>query len=860
MQTYFKFTSRIFNQSWIALFLLMSIVSSGVLADELCTKGFSSAAAIDGIVAPGVSSGGCSADTVWPQVGPAEFQPGSSNPAGYLRVAHITSTNRLRIGIDVAGDPDVSNFDVVLLFFDANNNDSWDDQDFAIRIAVSPSDVVITSDEACSLATGTVEYFQYNSSESTWDTDAAAAGQITARYAYDYTAPDPEDKIWNLEFDLPINGSGTFQLTTTGSYFAIGGYLFADDGHEQVPQLGSVRAWPVAVVSALTSLLPDISFSFSPLQVTAPAAAALANINLEDVCFDVNFTSQHSWQINGIESDNGNNNVNKTGENRFRIGYYFDGPGDDPQPISNPGTVRMDLYPFRGSAVSWDEAWRTDINISSTPYNFNQLHMSDEVTLNFPGEFGSFDEDDEQICAFVNLVDFQMDDDTSNNELHINHNYFVTSSYEQTVDLSSAGIPNLQVGQTADIWLNIENNNEHPDVRSYMEAQHAVLTSGGRGQSTPLFSCHRLLLLAVAILLLLALLALFFVKNAVLRKLAWALLLLLILILFFCLYRQVTGGDTGDNGGGISTPRWTLSNATELGIKPITGKPGWFKVPITHGETKQLALKFNGQPLPYQPESMRLQAAENGIPGRLDIPVRPGQVLTVVATGEVDLDGEAGPLAATMAGGFTQPATNANIDTQARNRMMKKFFGNSVPYMRKPKRLRATASIAAQPGITAMDLSYPLTSEYYQPHQFTGALSGWFHGNETSSGAFVVGRATSIVVPAGVDTLSLFVNAEWSMYATIIGFYDLFVVSTPAPTVPTRTVPGGDATYRLPLQIPPWLALTSINMFTFFPHVHIEQNVLKGTTLLPLGDAHFTIYGSHVDKFDAGFNLAIMEQ
>lgn len=853
----------------MGLWFSLSVFATGAAADELCVITASSALAVDGVVAPGVSSGSCSADTLWPGVGPAEFQPGGSSPAAYLRIARISSTNRLRIGVDVAGDEDVSNFDAVLLFFDANNNGSWDDQDFAVKVFTSPSDVVINSGEDCSLPTGTVEYYQYNSAESTWDIDNAADAQITANYAYDYDAPDSEDDVWNLEFEFPINAADPFHLSTAGNYFAVGGYVFADTGHNQESQLGTVLAWPGAVVSELTGVLPDISFSFSPLQVTAPAPNTLANVNLEDVCFDVNFSTEYSFQINGVDHDNGDNHLNREDENRFRIGYYFDGPGDDPQPISNPGTINMSLTPYRAGEGAVDDAWVTPIDIDGTPYNFNQLHMADEVTLEFPGPLPTID-DLSFICADLDLVDFQLDDDSSNNHKHVNLNYFATSTYEQTVRVSSAGIPDLQPGETASVWLKVVNNNEHPEVQSFINATQAETRPGSQGGDD---LNQQLILVAVLLLVMILLVLLVFRKNSFARILVIIILLILLAMFLYLLYQKFAGGAGGDGtvDAPVGSPRWQVTNAAELGIKPLAGRPGWYEVPVTQGETKRLNVRFQGQPLSYTPERRRLEPAVNGEPNRLDIPVEPGHVVTVIAIGKVDLDGE-GPLAPTMAGGYTEQTVieaaataDENADTQ-RVAVMRKFYADNVPHVPALKRLNKEAT-SAQPGTTAVqpdtapvtrkpDRNYPLTEGYYQPQQFAGALAGWFRGDEQSSGTFVLGRATSVIVPEGMNTLSLFVNAQWSAYPEIAGFYDLVVINTPAPTVPTRTVPGGDATYRLPIQLPSWHVLTSVNMYTFYPEVLVNDS-LTSTTVMPLSSAHFSIYDSHVDTFNANFNQAI---
>jgi len=862
MRKQLEYIQRGFSKSARTLIIAgLSMFSINLFADELCTQNFSSASTIDGIVAPGVSTASCAADTLWPQVGPAEFQPGGSNPAAYLRVAHISSTNRLRVGIDVSGDPDVSNQDVVLLFFDANNSNTWDATDFALRIPVSPSNVVIDTGDQCDLATGTVEYFQYNAVDEAWDANPTAAAEVTARYAYDYTAPDPEDKIWNLEFDLPIHASNTFQLTTSGNYFAVGGYLFADDGHEQSPQLGFVRAWPGGVVVELTGLLPAISSS-TP-QLAAPVASTLGNINLEDVCFDVNFSTEHSWQINGVESESGDNHINKTGNNRFRIGYYFDGPGVDLQPISNPGTVRMGLTPFRAGAWQWDETWNTNIAVNSTPYNFNQLHMSDEVTLNFPGEFGTTN-DVSEVCADLDLLNFQMDDDSSNNDKHINHNYFSTSSYEQTVALSVGDIKNLKAGETANVWLNIENNNEHPDVINYVQASDKVITEQTLLDRILALELSILILL-LAVFILLIILLLVYNKN---NRIKILIVILLILMVFILIYLLSASRKEQSGSESIDTPRWSILNAGELKITPIDNKPGWYQVPLVKGESKRLKLKFNGQPLLYETQHLRLEPSIEGAPNKLDIPVKQGQILTVIATGKTDVDGENGPLNPTMAGGFTEPRGQSGGERSSHSKNMleqsSRLFGNKRPFVRPAKNINADATVTQtetafdpqRDGVIAQveKSNYPLTEGYYQPNQFSGALSGWFHGDGNSSGAFVVGRATSIIVPDGVSTLSLFVNAQWESYATISGFYDLIVVTTQAPTVPTRTVPGGDATYQLPIQIQPWLTLTSVNMYTYFPQEVVIGNRPISTTLQPLGDAHFSIYESHVDRFDANFN------
>jgi hypothetical protein len=101
-------------------------------------------------------------------------------------------------------------------------------------------------------------------------------------------------------------------------------------------------------------------------------------------------------------------------------------------------------------------------------------------------------------------------------------------------------------------------------------------------------------------------------------------------------------------------------------------------------------------------------------------------------------------------------------------------------------------------------------------------------------------------VPAQATTLSLAVNAMRQSYAGMSGFYEVGVIFTPAPTVPTRTVPGGDATYSVPPVMQPWDALTSLNIYTFYEEERLKGDRRVSATMRPWGQAHYVLYASHV--------------
>jgi hypothetical protein len=801
--------------------------ASAAWALDLCVISQGSAGAIDGVVAPGTSAGACVSDSLWESVGPAEFQPAAADPVSHLYMARLTTgDDRLRIGIDTAGDDDVSDFDVVLLFFDADNNNAWtDDKDFAIRIRVSPQSTPITSGDECNLTSGTIEYFPRTGGA--WGAnDAAAAGNITAEYAYDYDT----EEVWNLEIEIPINTSGTtFRLDTAASpYFAVGGYVFSDFDHLQVGQTGFVTSWPVDVQSQLTGALPDISASLGNLAVSEPDPADLGNINLEDECFDVYILTE-TWNINNVTVGPSNAEVH-TGVNTFRFSYYFDGPGGAATPLANAGTVRLRLDPYNTSHVRGESLEK---NQAATATHFNQqFAIETPFSFDIPSELdftGTLD----FVCGYPG-VDFPIDDDSTNNQEHINHNYIQTSEFTQQIHVSANQIPGLNPGDVATVLLNLETLNEHSSIGGVPSIGDRPAAGAGEGSLTPVSIAE------IAAGLLLILFALLKRKNSK-PAVVWLALILGILLLVLGLLQACKGHEPT-----VGTGRWEIENTTDLGIQPWKDKPGWFQMPVRVGEPAALNVRFVGQPLPYETQTMRLEGAVDGQPATVNVAVTPGEVVTVVARGGIDVDGENGPLPPVSAGGFTEQLGDPVPAPEVVDDRMR-FFGNRPPLsgVFRGDVVGGAATPTAPVPIDAVivrDQRYPMPVGRYQPNQWAGALAGWFHGAETQSGVFVVGQA-SFVVPEGVTTMTLFVNAQWTAYPVLTGFYDLAIVRNRGPQVPTRTVPGGDATYQTPRQIPSWHVLTSFNSYSYF----IPSNAQTGT-LHPLGQAHVSIYASHVGE------------
>jgi len=778
---------------WMATVLLTAFAwSEGARAQTgVCVKTVTAPAAVDGVVAPGTATSTCPSDALWATIGPAQFQPLGS-PDGRLYFAYYTSggTGHLRIGVDVKGDDDVSDFDVVSLFFDANNDNVWGVGDFMLQVKVSPSTSVITTGEFCNQPAGTVTYYQRVGSSWSSTGTAAAAAAVGVKYAYDYssTVPDPETKIWNLEIDIPIGftsgGNTYFNLTTTApDFFGIGAYVFADYNHQQLSQMGTVLKWPGGLLCPACGATQLPGIGDTDPAFSEPDVNTLANASLADKCFDVNFSVAHPWVINGSPANEFDHRVNRHANNNFRVTYYFDGPGTAATPLSNPGTVKLTLTPY---GASWPgPPWVKSVAIAPNTSNYNTETPVD-FSFDFanpPASFGST-ADIDFVCAGLTLENFTLDDDHSNNEQHHNYNYFSTSEYRQQLRLFGSSVPNLKPGETATIYLAAAMTNELPGLQA---------------PPVEISSCLIYALMVLAVLLLLA----YILKSRgvswkwILVVLAVILIVAIVLAVFLGLCRASVGGG-----------RWTVTNADQIGLKPLKGRPGWYQTSIRGDEVKTVDLFFRGEKLPYTTQHQRFEPAVGNSGNHLEISVKPGNVVTVIAFGELDVDGD-GPLPPTTAAGTVE------------------------------KQIVTGKTANAATG------DYLLRRGRYQPHQYAGALIGSFDDFKTS---FVVGRHASIVIPEGATKLRLAVNARSGTYARIKGTFDLYTTVTEAPSVPTHTALAGDATYSIPPTLQMWDVLTSLNLYTYYQTETVRDGAVRGRNFHPLGDAHFSIYTSHVGE------------
>lgn len=786
--------------------------------DQVCARNFTNTfnMNLDGVVAPGAPIAGCngSVNDSWKNVGPVQFQPANVSPDGkmYVALGQNRGDPELLVGLSVKGDPDLSDQDYVMLVFDrdrtqpAANTNTWEDGDFYLMIQVSNSSTSINSGTQCSHTTGFVEYYEHVGGF--WDIVDNPGDVVQVSTAYDYSKPDPQQDIWNLEIRIPINAGAAdrYKLKTGGGtpYFGMGAYVFNDAGHNN-PSTGTTMRWPGTLAARLIEQ--------QNLNTAPPVPNNLASVNLDNVCFDVRFLDDNaSWQINNNSQETNDHSIFRNGQNTFRVTYYFDGPGDVPMsPVGNSGRVDLALKPYYvvGGAGTPLVLTRT---VPNTPRNYNQTY-AEEFTVNFANPQPGFEDIDNVnfICATMTLNDFMLDDVKTNNSLNVNFNYFTTSEYTQEVRFYGDSIPDLDPGESTTIYFQTESVNGIDEVDQPRESASAETLPADVGANiSRIFSGGMLILQVMAVLFIVGLVLLVLGILLLLRHqrrggLVLGLLgLILIVIALIILLPELQRPPRTPTI--VATNRWELTNAEELGITPVEGMPNWYQMPISYEDVLTANILFTGQPLPYETIETRVEPSVLGKEFAIQVDVMPNSVATVLAFGEVDPDGPEGELAPTSATGFIE-----NVDDVE---------------------------------------GFLLNEGYYVPNEFSGALIGSFDGFESS---FVIGRASSFVVPEDATTLWLGVNYNRSQhFATITGWYDLFFVNTPLPEVPTHPSSGGDATFRIPATYPMWDILTGLNLYSYYRVDSLDDNRnLVGRTYVPLGAARMSIYQTHLED-DSG--------
>ncbi len=752
----------------------------------------------DGVVAPGANNS-CASDPMWAEVAPIALQPSGGSPSGHLYLA--TRGGRLYLGLVIENDDDLTNWDSVAVIFDADHDGMWSAGDFYIKVGVTTNTSTTVSNALCNQPCPAVaHYWKWKgpNQDDQWVEvmDPAATDPATVlrtRHAYDYDLADGDGdpKVWNMEISIPASATaqGYYPLQTE---FGLGVFVYLDRNHVTgSAQQGTVLRWPVGLSDGSNPpdgwpgisdniLFPGHGFT------TFPSAATVGTASLKDVCFDVNFaTMSHNWYINDMAAtDGGPGYLNRSGSNKIQVKFRYKGPGTITTAVPNGGKVRLRLTPFNagyfGDAFAREsthviprESNSTVNSDVATEFNWD-FSVANAGWQSFEAAHGQVDE----LCADLYLEAFDRNDDLTNDHEHINHNLFHASEYTSQVVLSADNLPGVKQGDTTSLLLRVQALNTG---KTGSQGGSGGMGSLGRRQSLGM-----LLVLAGVFGLVVG------VGGRRFRfRIRSALVGIAVPMIVFGGCRIVQPTPSG---------LWDFRNASEIGLVPVKGDPGWYRLPIKGGETKRLTVHFNGEPLPYQPVQHKLTPRDTAS-REVRMAVKPGEVVTVLGFGGIDVDGKRGPLPTTSATGVIDP----NKEHQRR---------------------------------------YRLRGGPYAPDQYAGALIGSFDNWETS---FLIGREASVIVPNDAKMLAIAANT-WVGADTIVdGTLDVYTIETPAHVVPTMSSDLGDATYRLPRRFPTWKVLTSLNLYTYRIKNKVDPaGKITAQTYVPWGDTHLTMYQSHV--------------
>ena len=711
------------------------------------------------------------------------MEPTTSATKGTIAFVNVASQT-LYLGFTVAQDPQFSEKDLIQLLFDVNNNQQIDAGDFYLLIRVGPklpTPGPLQSGTSCHFAVTGIQAFQNNG---TWQpmsiTVGTLTGQIEAQAAYDYAGPPDDNEVgaWNVEIRVPLVGAG-FSLPNS---FGFGAYVYVDfNAGSPNAQTGQVLRWP-------TTLPPknmgEVNLTFYPVN-----GNTLASADLKGSCYNVTLYHQNmvTWSINGSSQTTNPNDrkIHREGGNTFLVQFYYSGPGNghDPVPNTGAGQVMLNLHPYfvgtGGAAYSWS-VWRTPDEAVALTNTVYRATFGDPVTpypqgVNF-------------LCATMELQNFPHNDDPTDDWQNVNYNYVHTSNYTQIIDIGVDTLPGLRGGDTTTLFLQIVDANDpsskhgaltpHPASWAQLASQgsaHWFVTAGALG------------LIAVVL------------RRR--RRIAGVSITLGI-VAFILACRPQPG-----SGGGVQGGRWQVDNANELRIRPVPNEPGWYSMPARIGQHQKLNLSFTGHPLPYQTVTQSLPMSDStGHPNIWRVPVRAGQIASIIAFGTVDLDGD-GPEVPTDAAGFVR---------HSRPRLSAALVDTSQHYL--------------------------LHAGRYLPAQFAGALIGSFDGFRTS---FFIGTDAAFVVPQGAEMLSMAINGTQADYGRAKGSLIVKFIVNPPITVPTSIRAGYNTPFDQPNFLALWEVLTSTSLYTYYEvPLRDRNNQLVSRTRRSLGAAHMIIYES----------------
>lgn len=601
-----------------AFILLTAVLGQCLALAQTCVPLINNPATVNGIVVgTGVVGGGglpagCAIDPGWGGVASLDFAVfGAALPtqvakiflAGY-NAANDATLDTIYVGVHIEGDPELTQEDRVVLYFDANGNNTFDSPDFALLYEVGTA--TPPANEVCNQNPGTVQFFLY--SGGLWVPQASVPASITSKVSWDYdSSNDGESEIWELEIGLDVSGL-SLKAPSSGAGFKVGAKLYVNES--------SVDAWKVwRWPASLTSQSSPLSYDPNEGNVTAPNMAPTTMSTCGyDVVFEPDGVSGVTASSAGGESNKftrlANADFNEDGsakkKNHFTAKVKFLNPSNlldtSPVAVPNKGRVKFSIKPWNGGFLG-------EYLMGEPETEFSQLNQIRTVQLDWPQNKNQYDDpvthqpkNDLQAsthtCLKVQISGFTVDSNQTNDVSTRNLTYISTSTVRDTFVISTVGMEAPPGVETIEYILRANWKNVSPDK---VEVKSRPSRTGlSQGEESP-----------------------------------W--------------YRP-------------KKEKWNVRfpNAERIGLSDLGN--GYFSLPMKVGEEKHIDIDIVGGVMPVASQQYHLSPRAGGklMPtpsgdSPLNISVTPGKMVTIIAHGLINVDPESKSIPPNGPNGFSNP-------------------------------------------------------------------------------------------------------------------------------------------------------------------------------------------------------------
>lgn len=801
MKKYFVSLNRTYSIGTLAAILFLVLMVQGSQGfSQTCIDEVKTPVTLDGIIKGakfqgiGVPPIPCLNDPGWSGVAARQLLDDQGNAASNrtIFIAGYDANNdntldKIYMGLHVEDDKSLNNLDTLLVYLDVDGNGAWGDGDKAFLFNLVQANLSTADSEFCDAndpnKKGDVRYFLYSGGVWTEPQSGLPANWIEHQIAWDYcdninAQPipcDTEKEIYELEISFDVANLGLdVEVINTSDVFRVAAGLYLDVTIGEDPDEFMTYRWPT---NPLNDEFLDLMTGEPSMGQITPNLLALLEFG---VCGDVvvtgifaNSSTSSGSQVNRLDRYTSNDFTNGTllesEQNQFDATVRFESNATGPT-LANEGKVKFYIRPWNGSFLVGEDKYF----IHEEEVEFTEYNQERHVLFTWPETIGQYIDGNGQpqqhlansdhSCYKVLLEGFSINSSITNDEQRRNIYYVSASTITDTFLISAVGAQPPPGGGSLEYVLRVDSRNIPRNSMKPAFGKNTLLSAAGSRKSK------------------------------------------------FGYY---------DEKPRYKYEKWdfNFTNAREIGLRSLGN--GHYSVKLEPGEEKHVGISITGGKMPnrlsrntyniYPKAGESVYGNPNG-KKPLDISAIPGKIMTVIASGVVNVD----------------PADN-NIQATGPDGFYNSSFNND---------------------------EFLLPRGYYEPSDQIGALIASFDGFNT---AFVVGSNCTFVVPDGVNKVSLAVNDMKNSYGNNTGEgYHLIVITTDGFKPPMRIPISGNKKFGIPARFEEGSNLPGFNVDVFQRVPVKDQNgKVKAHQLKYTGYVGYAVQDSHPRKIYLPYELTL---